>query len=132
MQLCTDFDTDEHNLVFYSMSDLKRGDEIFNYYGNRKNADFFLHNGFVYEDHANDSVRIKIGLSTADPLYPLKEALCKKIDLPCFGTFDIGHKSAPLNPQLLAFIRIFLLEKGRCLLVVCFFVTHTGLTLFPY
>lgn len=94
------------------MSDLKGGDEIFNHYGDRKNAHFFLNNGFVYEEHPNDTLRLKIGLSTADPLYALKEALCKKIDISPLGVFELAAKTAPANKQLLAFIRIFLLDKG--------------------
>lgn len=99
------------------MDDLKSGDEIFNYYGNRKNADFFLHNGFVYEEHNDDSVRIKIGLSPADPLYSLKEALCKKINLPTNDVFELSHKSSALNKHLLAIVRVFLLNKGKRLFV---------------
>lgn len=94
------------------MNELKPGDEIFNYYGDRKNSDFFLHNGFVYEDHSNDSIRIQIGLSRGDPLYSLKNALCQKIEL-LPTEFELGHNSKPLNRRLLAFIRIFLLGKGN-------------------
>lgn len=110
--LCTDFNTENDSLVFYSMNELKPGDEIFNYYGDRKNSDFFLHNGFVYEDHSNDSIRIQIGLSRGDPLYSLKNALCQKIEL-LPTEFELGHNSKPLNRRLLAFIRIFLLGKEQ-------------------
>ena len=111
--MCTDFDTKKNSLVFYTMNDLKPGDEIFNYYGDRKNADFFLNNGFVYQNHPRDTIRVKIGLSPSDPLFSQKEVLCKKINLQTSNTFELTHRSDQMNKRLLAFVRIFLFNKGK-------------------
>lgn len=112
--MSTDYDTVKDCLVFYSMNDVKPGDEIYNYYGDRTNAEFFLHNGFVFDDHTNDSVRVKIGISKADPTFSYKDALCRKIELPTYGTFDISNKNEhPINPKILAMVRIFLMPKGK-------------------
>lgn len=113
---CTDFDPSSATLVFYSMADLQAGDEIFNYYGDRTNGDFFLNNGFVYADHKEDAVRIKLGFSSGDILYPLKDALANNINLLTTengAQFKLAHRSSPLNPQLLAFVRIFHLDKDQ-------------------
>lgn len=110
--MTTDFNTVKNCLVFYSMRDVKAGDEIFNCYGDRSNSDFFLHNGFVYDNHIYDSIKVKIGISKADPTFALKDALCKKIELETYGDYQINHKSVPLNGKILAIVRIFLMDKG--------------------
>lgn len=107
------------------MADLQAGDEIFNYYGDRTNGDFFLNNGFVYADHKKDAVRIKLGFSSGDILYPLKDALANNINLLTTengAQFKLAHRSSPLNPQLLAFVRIFHLDKGKWL--ICLLAHH--------
>lgn len=98
------------------MENVKTGDEVFNYYGDRTNAEFFLHNGFVYDNHTNDSVRVKIGISKADPLFTLKDTLCQKINLSTYGTFDISHNTVQINPKILAIVRVFFLGKGMIII----------------
>lgn len=112
-QMTTDFDTIKDSLIFYAMKDYKKGDEIFNCYGNRSNSDFFLHNGFVYDDHSIVSVKVKIGISKQDPQFGLKDTLCRKIDLETNGYHDLEHKNIQLNPKILAIIRIFFLDNGQ-------------------
>lgn len=111
-KMTTDFDTKKDCLVFYSMAHVKPKQEIFNYYGNRNNGDFFLYNGFVYADHKDDFVKIRIGISKADPAYALKSALCEKIGLQVNGLYEIKAKSVKINEKVLAIVRIFLMEKG--------------------
>ncbi|UXI17004.1 Galactosylgalactosylxylosylprotein 3-beta-glucuronosyltransferase 3 [Sarcoptes scabiei] len=112
-KMTTDFDTIKDSLIFYAMKDYKKGDEIFNCYGNRSNSDFFLHNGFVYDDHSIVSVKVKIGISKQDPQFGLKDTLCRKIDLETNGYHDLEHKNIQLNPKILAIIRIFFLDNGQ-------------------
>nr|XP_027200109.1 histone-lysine N-methyltransferase setd3-like [Dermatophagoides pteronyssinus] len=110
-KMVTDFDPTTDDLVFYSMKDYKKGDEIFNCYGSRSNSDFFLHNGFVYDNHPCNTVRVKIGISKQDPQFSLKDTLCRKIDIDTNGYHELEHKSKGLNPRILATIRIFFLDN---------------------
>lgn len=102
------------------MEEYKEGDEVFNYYGSHLNRDFFLQLGFVYMEHEKDSLCIKVGFSSADSLYALKDALAKKIKL--YGAsgnggmhFELAHKANDTmkNRHLIAFVRIFLLDKSK-------------------
>lgn len=111
--MTTDFDTIKDCLVFYAMKDYKKGEEILNCYGVRSNSEFFLHNGFVYDDHSMNTVRVKIGISKADPQFALKDTLCRKIDLDTNGFHELEHRDIRLNPRVLATIRIFFLDNSN-------------------
>lgn len=128
-KMVTDFDPTADDLVFYSMKDYKRGDEIFNCYGSRSNSDFFLHNGFVYDNHPCNTVRVKIGISKQDPQFSLKDTLCRKIDIDTNGYHELEHKSKGLNPRILATVRIFFLDNGNYYLFGCCFSKFNPLTL---
>lgn len=111
-KMCTDFDSGKDNLVFYAMQDYKSGDEVLNYYGGRSNSDFFLHNGFIYDEHSISSVKVKVGISKHDPQFALKDTLCRKMDIDTNGFHDLEHRNISLNPKILALIRIFFLDNA--------------------
>lgn len=35
--------------------------QVYSFYGNRTNGEFFVHNAFVYPENENDAVEIKLG-----------------------------------------------------------------------
>lgn len=107
----TDFDDEKMRSVCLSPCDIKAGEEFTIYYGHRSNCDLFLHNGFVVKDNRNDSLGIKLGVSKNDLLREEKVALLSSLDLPSSGTFMLIPGPHPISPGLLAFTRIFCMDK---------------------
>lgn len=62
----TDYDPESSSLHCYSIARYVAGDEFKIFYGPRSNADLLLNSGFVYADNQHDTVKIKLGLSTAE------------------------------------------------------------------
>lgn len=62
---------------------------------------------FVYPDNQHDGIVLKLGLSSTDPLAPLRTKLLQLLECPA----DQPHLILPaphfINPDLLAFVRIF-------------------------
>jgi len=89
------------------------GQPITIFYGERSNADFLLHNGFVYPDNHHDSLKIKFGISNSDAYLP-RIALLKKLKLPASGEYLVTcDRANPVHPSLLAFLRIFKMSEGK-------------------
>lgn len=63
-------------------------------------------------DNLNDSLGVKLGVSKKDVLYQEKVDLLSCLGLPSSGTFQIVPGHHPISPQLLAFTRIFCMDKG--------------------
>ena len=78
----------------------------------RSNGEFFVHNGFVYTDNRNDFVPLRLGISRNDSLFQQKHELCKRLDLNVSGVYRLHYKSEPIDQKLLAFLRVFHLNKG--------------------
>lgn len=92
--------------------DFAAGDPITIFYGERSNADFLLHNSFVYPENHHDSVKIKFGISNSDA-YLLRMGLLKKLKLPASGEYLITcNKQDPVHSSLLAFLRVFKMTEG--------------------
>ena len=63
-------------------------------------------------DNKNDSLPIKLGVSKNDPLNQEKVALLASLGLPASGSFMLVPGLHPISPGLLAFTRIFCMDKG--------------------
>ena len=69
-------------LVSFATREYKEHEQVNIFYGNRANAQFMLHNGFVPEENQWDSLTLKIGLSRADKLFEMKRRLCEQMKIP--------------------------------------------------
>nr|XP_053655087.1 actin-histidine N-methyltransferase-like [Cherax quadricarinatus] len=108
----TDYDDEKNCSVCLAQRDFKAGDQFTIYYSQRPNTELFLHNGFVYRDNKNDSLAIKLGVSKGDQLHDEKVALLSSLGLPSAGSFMLIPGSHPISPGLLAFTRIFCMDKA--------------------
>lgn len=108
----TDYDEEKNCCVCLAQKDFKKGDQFTIYYGKRHNVELFLHNGFVEIGNENDSLAIKLGVSKNDPLHDEKVALLTSLGLPSSGSFMLIPGLHPISPGLLAFTRIFCMDKG--------------------
>ncbi|KAK7074955.1 Histone-lysine N-methyltransferase setd3 [Halocaridina rubra] len=108
----TDFDDEKMQSICFAQCNIRAGEEFTIYYGQRSNSDLFLHNGFVATDNSNDSLAIKLGVSKNDPLHDEKVALLSSLDLPSSGTFMLIPGAHPVSSGLLAFTRIFCMDKN--------------------
>ena len=59
--MLTDYDTDMKECHCYATSRFDAGEQVLICYGVRPNADFFVHNGFVYPDNPHDAMQLKLG-----------------------------------------------------------------------
>ncbi|CAG2177740.1 unnamed protein product, partial [Oppiella nova] len=86
-KLTTDYDLSADSGICRAMTDFNTGEQIFIYYGSRSNGEFFVHNGFVYNDNCDDFVPLRLGISRNDPLFQQKYDLCKRLDLNVSGVY---------------------------------------------
>ncbi|KAL1433540.1 hypothetical protein MTO96_012375 [Rhipicephalus appendiculatus] len=82
------------------------------FYGRRTNAEFFIHNGFVFPENRHDSVDIKLGISKQDPLYAVKAKLCDDHELTPSGIFALVPRERPVCEDLSTFLRILVLKDA--------------------
>ena len=65
-----------------------------------------------FADNQSDSIVIKLGVSKNDPLYDDKSKLLAYLGLPATGSFSLVPGQHPISPGLLAFTRVFCMDKG--------------------
>ncbi|KAJ8309227.1 hypothetical protein KUTeg_014101 [Tegillarca granosa] len=97
----------------FAMREFKEGEQIFIFYGARSNSEFLVHNGFVYPENELDRLPVKLGISKSDPLCELKTELLSQLGLPASRTFQIHTGQNPIDPHLLAFLRVFSMEEEK-------------------
>lgn len=89
----------------------------------------------LYLFHAgneNDSLAIKLGVSKNDPLHDEKVALLTSLGLPSSGSFMLIPGLHPISPGLLAFTRIFCMDKGEEVFLFFFFLFISSLLIFVF
>lgn len=96
-----------------AMRDFKKDEQIFIFYGQRTNLEFFVHNGFVYEDNSHDAYQINLGLSQSDALFKKRAELLEEIELKTSETFMISLEEQPIPDCMLAFCRIFSMNESK-------------------
>lgn len=69
--------------VVRTKENIKAGQEIYVYYGNKPNSSFFLFYGFVVEDNANDDVTLNCSRTFKDSLGELKQELVGRKYMEC-------------------------------------------------
>lgn len=69
--------------VVRTKENIKAGEEIYVYYGNKPNSSFFLFYGFVVDDNANDDVTLNCSRSFKDSLRELKQELVGRKYMEC-------------------------------------------------
>ncbi|XP_077293295.1 SET domain containing 3 [Arctopsyche grandis] len=111
-QITTHFNMEQDRAESFALKNFNSGDQILIFYGVRTNAFFFLHNGFVYEENDHDAVTIILGISPNDPLQQLKRDLLEKLAIN-YTQFQIVNDEAPITPDLLAFSRVFVMDKDN-------------------
>ncbi|KAF0774017.1 histone-lysine N-methyltransferase setd3-like isoform X1 [Aphis craccivora] len=111
-RLSTEFDKSSNSCVCYADGDFAAEDQVYIFYGVRTNADFLVHNGFVYPDNEHDAVKIRLGVSRSDPLYSIRHRLLQTLSLPALAEFYITPGPFPIDGKLLAFIRIFNMDQS--------------------
>lgn len=111
-KVLTDYDSSANMLRCYAMRDFEPGQEVTIFYGKRTNAEFFIHNGFVFPDNRYDAVDIKLGVSKQDPLFAVKAKLCEDHDLTPSGTFALVDRERPVCEDLSTFLRILVLKDA--------------------
>ncbi|XP_071536585.1 actin-histidine N-methyltransferase-like isoform X2 [Panulirus ornatus] len=108
----TDYDDEKNCSVCLAQREFKAGDQFTIYYSQRPNTELFLHNGFVFKENKNDSLAIKLGVSKNDALHDEKVALLSSLGLPSSGSFMLIPGPHPISPGLLAFTRVFCMDKA--------------------
>ncbi|XP_037073275.1 actin-histidine N-methyltransferase-like [Pollicipes pollicipes] len=93
--------------VCYASRDFEAGEQFFIFYGVRPNAEFLLHNGFVYRDNEHDAVAVRLGVSRGDALHQRRCRLLERLGVPASGVFYLHREGAPIDASLLAFLRVF-------------------------
>ncbi|XP_055605649.1 actin-histidine N-methyltransferase-like [Uranotaenia lowii] len=112
--ITTGYNEPEARVESLTLKDYRKGEQIFIHYGQRTNADFLVHNGFVFPDNANSDITIQLSLSTNDELYEIRKALLEKLNLPSAnGEFTVCRKPEPISRQLLGFARVFNMTKDQ-------------------
>ncbi|VVC34513.1 SET domain,Rubisco LSMT, substrate-binding domain [Cinara cedri] len=109
--LSTDFVKADNTCVCYANSSYLCNDQVYIFYGVRTNADFLVHNGFVYPENKHDAVKIRLGVSRSDPFYTLRLRLLQTLSLPPLAEFNLNVGPQPLHGKLLAFVRIFNMDQ---------------------
>jgi histone-lysine N-methyltransferase SETD3 len=105
-ELTTDFSLEKQCCQCFAMENLIQGDQVYIFYGNRPNAEFLVHNGFVYHRNQHDKVAVKMGISKNDPLYNSKMDVMAKVALPASRSYYLHTGSDPVDSELLMFSRI--------------------------
>lgn len=95
------------------MRDFKKDEQIFIFYGARTNLEFFIHNGFVYEDNRYDGYQITLGLSQSDHLWDRRNEIFELLEIRSTETFLIDLQERPIPDKMLAFCRIFSMGESE-------------------
>lgn len=109
--ISTDYNFDLSRSECLAFEDYKKGEQLFIFYGPRNNAEFFKHNGFVYDKNEHDCYYLQLGISKADKLQNKRIELLEKLSLGRFNEFCLLKNHYTFNGKLLAFARIFNMEE---------------------
>ncbi|XP_041353715.1 actin-histidine N-methyltransferase-like isoform X2 [Gigantopelta aegis] len=106
-----DFNVEKDCSECFCLRDFNKDEQIYIFYGARSNAEFLVHNGFVYPENENDRLCLKLGISKGDPLFVLKSEVLSKVGLESSRAFFLHCGDNPIDGDLLAFLRVFNMEE---------------------
>ncbi|RXG53413.1 Hexosaminidase D [Armadillidium vulgare] len=89
----TDFDETKDSITCFAHRNFACSEQFCIYYGQRSNAEFFLHSGFVYKDNPSDTYALKLGVSKSDPLYEEKSNFLSSVSLSVNGSFPLVQEA---------------------------------------
>lgn len=112
LQLSTDYEQSDDTCLCYANDQYLADEQVYIFYGVRTNADFLVHNGFVYPDNEHDAVKVHLGMSRSDQLYSLRCRLLQTLSLPASVDFYVKPGHSPFDGKLLAFVRIFNMDQS--------------------
>lgn len=114
-QITTDFDLENRRCICYASKKTEAGAQFTIFYGPRPNSDLLLHQGFVYPENSQDSLKIKLGLSSGEEASTksLRSQLLGKVGLPISGQYCILKKANPFGPELVMFGRLFTADHAQ-------------------
>ena len=118
-EVSTDFDEANDETICMANREFSKGEQFTIYYGKRSNADFLVHNGFVYTVDSIDeskqpqpvsphvSMVLRIGIARTDPLAQDKYDILDQLSIPrSGGHFVLNKEEKPFGNLLLAFLRV--------------------------
>ena len=118
-EISTDFDEANDGTICMANRNFVKGEQFTIYYGKRSNADFLVHNGFVYTSTSSedgksnyptsphDSMVLRIGIARTDPLAQAKYDILDQLSIPrSGGHFVLNKDEKPFDNVLLAFLRV--------------------------
>eukprot|EP00826_Nyctotherus_ovalis_P044564 TRINITY_DN4819_c0_g1_i1.p2 TRINITY_DN4819_c0_g1~~TRINITY_DN4819_c0_g1_i1.p2 ORF type:complete len:196 (-),score=52.04 TRINITY_DN4819_c0_g1_i1:424-1011(-) len=100
------FSAESNAFVIKSKYPIKAGEEIFVYYGNKPNSNFFQFYGFVIDNNENDEVCLKAAISPSDKqkLQTARKETAKR-------KFKVSAKTKSLQfEQLMSYLRFVVFE----------------------
>lgn len=112
-EFTSSFDMELNRLESCALSNYMKGEQIFIHYGDRPNAHFLVHNGFVYANNTKDNVCIRLGLSASDELFTERSQLLEQLNIPKNCELKVLQSPDYISPELLAFVRIFNMNQDQ-------------------
>ncbi|XP_061698749.1 actin-histidine N-methyltransferase isoform X1 [Syngnathoides biaculeatus] len=109
--ITTGYNLEDDRCECVALRNYKENEQIYIFYGTRSNADFFVHNGFFFQDNIHDRVKIKLGISKSERLYTMKAEVLARAGIPVSCVFALHGNESPVSSQLLAFLRVFCMTE---------------------
>lgn len=107
------FSAAERRVEGAALRPFQRGDQIFIYYGARRNSDFLVHNGFVFRDNANDGCVVRLGLSANDALLVQRQQLLQRLSIAAHTELCVLPAPHFISGEMLAFVRVFNMNAAQ-------------------
>ncbi|XP_077587543.1 actin-histidine N-methyltransferase isoform X1 [Stigmatopora nigra] len=109
--ITTGYNVEDDRCECAALRNYKENEQIYIFYGARTNADFFVHNGFFFQDNIHDQLKIKLGISKSERLYSMKAEVLARAGIPVSCVFALDLNEYPVSTQLLAFLRVFCMTE---------------------
>ncbi|KAI8479978.1 Histone-lysine N-methyltransferase setd3 [Branchiostoma belcheri] len=111
-EFSTEFNLGSDSAECLAMREFPADSQVYIFYGMRSNAEFLIHNGFVYPENLHDRVNIKLGVSKNDSLFAMKAEVLSRAGIHASTTFQVHCGKDPIPPELLVFLRVFTMVEG--------------------
>lgn len=113
-ELATFFNPETQASESFTMVDVKKGEQIYIYYGNRSNGELFIYSGFINDEHKADAIKIKLSLESneKDSLFTMRKLFLTKRGLSLNSqVFKIKNEADFGDPNLMFYLRSAVMEK---------------------